>query len=303
MGIIANMTDACSLNSKNNEINIKNKNINKLNNKDILYLSYYKNKNLYNKICVIPSDNIENFFQSEELFNVEIKKSKNVSLKINEDVFLNKNFYYYNIHISNFLQNKNYALIYLQCDINDIQVESPKFLTENVNLFSKEPENIKEILYNNLKEKLNKKYVLKGIVVISSNLLHLIYQFDGSINYNYDEVDYYIEIFESNFKTISQEEIKNIFDKNDNKMFVCLFNYEPIKRAGNNFYFIFINDKHDFINNKYNMFENFFIIKREYDEIELYLNRLVESISKKGKINSTIDTIELSYIFYNNVEK
>ena len=38
MGIIANMTDACSLNSKNNEINIKNKNINKLNNKDILYL-------------------------------------------------------------------------------------------------------------------------------------------------------------------------------------------------------------------------------------------------------------------------
>ena len=81
MGIIANMTDACSLNSKNNEINIKNKNINKLNNKDILYLSYYKNKNLYNKICVIPSDNIENFFQSEELFNVEIKKSKNVSLK------------------------------------------------------------------------------------------------------------------------------------------------------------------------------------------------------------------------------
>ena len=86
-------------------------------------------------------------------------------------------------------------------------------------------------------------------------------------------------------------------------MFVCLFNYEPIKRAGNNFYFIFINDKNDFINNKYNMFENFFIIKREYDEIELYLNRLVESISKKGKINSTIDTIELSYIFYNNVEK
>ena len=37
MGIIANMTDACSLNS--NEINNKNKkNLKKMDNKDILYL-------------------------------------------------------------------------------------------------------------------------------------------------------------------------------------------------------------------------------------------------------------------------
>jgi hypothetical protein len=301
MGIISNLTEACS--EPTNEIIINNKNkVNKMNNKDILYLSYFRNKNLYNKTCVISSENIETFFQSEELFNVEIKKNNRVPLKLNEDFnsLFNKNYYYYNIHISNFFQNKNYALIYLQCDINEIQVDSPKFLTENLNLFSKEPEQIKEILYTNFKEKLKNKYILKGIVEISSNLLYLIYQYDGSINYNFDDVDYYIEIFESNFKIISQEEIKNILNKNNNKMFICSFNFEPVKRAGNNFFFIFLDDNNDFINNKYNIFDNFFVIKRENDEIELYLKRLAQNIGKKGKIISTIDTIELSYIFYNN---
>ena len=108
-----------------------------------------KKKELLNE-----NEKIENLFYTNDIFQI---KNRHIHEKSEEEENLSLKIYYYsNIHISNYLGNKNYIIIYMQCIINDNSIKKPNYLITYLNLISTEKDGIIEQINIDLKSMLKK---------------------------------------------------------------------------------------------------------------------------------------------------
>ena len=115
------------------------------------------------------------------------------------------------------------------------------FKTVSLNLMSNNSVLIKEQIINDLISMINKSYILIGIIDKGDNNYLMVFEYSELKFPNYE-----IEIFESNYKTLTQQEIENIFDKKVNlknngvnKRLVCLMKNINETKIGTTFFFIF----------------------------------------------------------------
>ena len=98
-----------------------------LNENKILYNSSIRYDNIITKIILIQTENIENFFYTNDLFQIKTKSNKEKEKeKKEEEENINK-LYYSNIHVSNYLGNKDYIIIFMQCVIKNNIIKKPNF--------------------------------------------------------------------------------------------------------------------------------------------------------------------------------
>ena len=269
---------------------------------DLLYIHTSHSNNLFTKVCIIYSSKLEEFLNTASFFLIYPEPKKP-----------NCHYYYNSIHICNYLQQTNYTLIIMQSDLKSIISTSQMknvFKTVNLNLMSNNSVLIKEQIINDLISMINKSYILIGIIDKGGNNYLMVFEY-SELKYP----DYEIEIFESNYKTLKQQEIENIFDKNVNmrdnglnKRLVCLMKNISETKIGTTFFFIFEveSQKNDDLNNTMNTnsksvkekklnIQSF--IRGQYPT-EQYVKDVSEICNEKGLIESSLCTIDSLYAIF-----
>lgn len=278
-------------------------------NNEILYKSSSKSREIITKICIIQSEKIELFFNSLDLFIIPDKyiikplmneKDKSDSSK--------KIFYFDNVHISNYLQNQNYILIYLQTQLKEelYSLYKSPYKIVTLNLGSYDWQLIKEQLTNDLSSMLKHGYIFLGIVYTGNYKYQMLYKYD-----KFKQVQYHIEIYESNYKSLEKSEICDILRKkeqmnNPDKInLICVIKFNKEEKTGSTFFCIYeenledeeildrneIKDKEDY--------ENKIIpFIREQYPTEQYVRKLSEESNKRGVILSAVDSGDRTYIIF-----
>ena len=282
-------TNQLSEKENNNKI-IEAKKKELLNENNILYQSLIRYDNLITKILIIQTEKIENLFYTNDIF--QIKNKLNHEKKEEEENISLKIYYYSNVHISNYLGNKNYIIIYMQCIINDNSIKKPNYLITYLNLISSEKDGIIEQIDIDLKSMLKKNYLLNSIIQFSNNQYCVLYKNEMETN----EIEYKIEFYESNLNSINENEIKSIMERHKGEEFICSFFYKNEEKIGNNYIFIFYIKKNNF---DFNIKKEMISIKREQTSPDIFIKNITNECCKKGIINSTIDTGNESFIIFN----
>ncbi len=289
-------TNQLSEKENNNKI-IEAKKKELLNENNILYESSIRYDNLITKILIIQTEKIENLFYTNNIFQIKNKLShhhhhhhhekneeeENLSLKI---------YYYSNIHISNYLGNKNYLIIYMQCIINDNSIKKPNYLITYLNIISNEKDGIIEQINIDLKSMLKRNYLLNSIIQFSNNQYCVIYKSDIQTN----EIEYKIEFYQSNLNSINENEIKEIMDRHKGEEFICSFFYKNEDKIGNNYIFIFYLEKNNY---NLNIKKEMISIKRDQISPDNFIKNITNECGKKGIINSIIDNGDEFFIIFN----
>ena len=282
-------TNQLSEKENNNKI-IEAKKKELLNENNILYQSLIRYDNLITKVLIIQTEKIENLFYTNDIF--QIKNKLNHEKKEEEENISLKIYYYSNVHISNYLGNKNYIIIYMQCIINDNSIKKPNYLITYLNLISSEKDGIIEQIDIDLKSMLKKNYLLNSIIQFSNNQYCVLYKNEMETN----EIEYKIEFYESNLNSINENEIKSIMERHKGEEFICSFFYKNEEKIGNNYIFIFYIKKNNF---DFNIKKEMISIKREQTSPDIFIKNITNECCKKGIINSTIDTGNESFIIFN----
>ena len=282
-------TNQLSEKENNNKI-IEAKKKELLNENNILYQSLIRYDNLITKVLIIQTEKIENLFYTNDIF--QIKNKLNHEKKEEEENISLKIYYYSNVHISNYLGNKNYIIIYMQCIINDNSIKKPNYLITYLNLISSEKDGIIEQIDIDLKSMLKKNYLLNSIIQFSNNQYCVLYKNEMETN----EIEYKIEFYESNLNSINENEIKSIMERHKGEEFICSFFYKNEEKIGNNYIFIFYIEKNNF---DFNIKKEMISIKREHTSPDIFIKNITNECGKKGIINSTIDTGNESFIIFN----
>ena len=267
-------------------------------NNEILYRSTSKSRELITKICIIQSDKIEQFFNSVELFLVPIKYLNLVEPTEEKDIRASTtsrkekpNIYYDNVRVTNYLHNSNYIMIYLQSNYKDklLNVDKSPFKTVSINFGSNEANLIKEQIMNDLSSMLNKFYVLIGIISTGENNYQMIFKYNRR-----KHIQYCINIYESNYKSLEQNELIDLLKNNSNKELICIARYTKEDKQGSSFFCIFEegNVKQIDYEKKIKAF-----IREQYPT-ELYVKTLSEESNKRGKIVTAIDGGDRTFILY-----
>ena len=282
-------TNQLSEKENNNKI-IEAKKKELLNENNILYQSLIRYDNLITKVLIIQTEKIENLFYTNDIF--QIKNKLNHEKKEEEENISLKIYYYSNVHISNYLGNKNYIIIYMQCIINDNSIKKPNYLITYLNLISSEKDGIIEQIDIDLKSMLKKNYLLNSIIQFSNNQYCVLYKNEMETN----EIEYKIEFYESNLNSINENEIKSIMERHKGEEFICSFFSKNEEKIGNNYIFIFYIKKNNF---DFNIKKEMISIKREQTSPDIFIKNITNECCKKGIINSTIDTGNESFIIFN----
>jgi hypothetical protein len=281
-------TNQLSEKDNNNIIEPKKKEL--LNENNILYESSIRYDNLITKILIIQTEKIENFFYTNDIFEI---KNRHIHEKSEEDENLSLKIYYYsNIHISNYLGNINYIIIYMQCIIKDNSIKKPNYIITYLNLISTEKEGIIEQINIDLKSMLKKNYFLNSVIQYSNTQYCVLYKNDIETN----EIEYKIEFYESYLNSINENEIKSIMEKHKGEEYICSFIYKNEEKIGNNYIFIFYSENNHF---NLNIKKEMISIKSEQTSPDIFIKNITNECCKKGMINSTIDTGNESFIILN----
>ena len=269
-----------------------------MSNNEILYRSTSKSSELITKICIIQSDKIEQFFNSVELFLVPTKYLNLVEPTEEKDIRSSTtsrkekpNIYYDNVRVTNYLHNSNYIMIYLQSNYKDklLNVDKSPFKTVGINFGSNEANLIKEQLMNDLSSMLNKYYVLIGIISTGENNYQMIFKYNRR-----KHIQYCINVYESNYKSLEQNELIELLKNNNNKELICIARYTKEDKRGSSFFCIFEESNVNQI--EYDKKIKAFI--REQYPTELYMKTLSEESNKRGKIVTAIDGGDRTFILY-----
>jgi hypothetical protein len=263
-----------------------------LNENKILYNSSIRYDNIITKILLIQTENIENFFYTNDLFQIKTKSNKEKEKeKKEEEENINK-LYYSNIHVSNYLGNKDYIIIFMQCVIKNNIIKKPNFSIFAFDIISNEKKEIIEQLDFALNQMLEKKKMLNSIIQLSNNQYYAIYENEIENN----EIEYKIEFYESYLNSIKKEEIEEIMERHKEEEFICSFIYKDNDKIGNNYIFIFYIEKNNInLNSK----KDLLLIKREQISPDIFIKNITNNCGKKGIINSIIDSINESFILFN----
>lgn len=306
------LTVSCSCNNQfdiekahsynNNNYIIDPSYTNLLSNQDLLYIHTSYSNNSFTKVCIIYSSKLEQFLNTASFF-----------LIYPEPKAPDCHYYYNTIHICNYLQQTKYTLIIMQSDLKSIisskQMKNA-FKTVNLNLMSNNSVLIKEQIINDLIFMINKSYILVGIIDKGSNNYIMIFKHSEVKYPNYE-----IDIYESHYKTLTQKEIENIFDKNAynkdksvDKRLVCLMKNVSETKSGTTFFFIFEIESHknDDLNstmnsnsndNKENKLNIQSFVRGQYPT-EQYVKDVSEICNEKGIIESSLSTIDSLYAIF-----
>lgn len=275
-------------------------------NNEILYKSLSKSKEIITKICIIQSEKIELFFNSLGLIVIPDKyiiNNENNKVESNK-----KTFYFDNVHISNYLQNQNYILIYLQTQLKEelYNLYKSPYKIVTLNLGSYEQQLIKDQLINDLSSMLKNGYIFIGVVHTGNYNYQMLYKVD-----KFKQVQYHIEIYESDYKSLEKSEICDILRKKekmnnpDRINLICIIKFNKEEKTGSTFFCIYEENLED--EEKPNIiepaekedYENKVVsFVREQYPTEQYVRKLSEESNKRGLILCAVDSGDRTYIIF-----
>lgn len=282
-------TDSSAINNGYNS-GIKHKQLSK---NEIVCSQTYSSQKKQTKICIIPTNMIDLCFQTHNI------------LAINEGQEL----YYERVCICNYLNSSSFTIVILQtikgnedlCSyffkkqkqyMNIYQITSVNFLSDNIPL-------IKETLYLELNNMVNKEYYLIGSVCVDDTKYKLLFKQKSICNdklvSHHDDYIYQIEVFESKNNVINQKEIEIMINENKDKTLICFIQYSLKQSDKSAFFFVYSNKNRSNGSQNTKIKVNGFV--REQIPTERFIRNLGEQINEID-ITSAFGSVDCIYISY-----